>query len=485
MIRITQLTSAKAAASYFSRSDYYDAEQLPGYWHGQLAKRLGLEGTVDRAVFEAVMDNRDPSDVSRSLTPRMRTDRRPGYDITFTVPKSVSILWALTGDERILEVFRQSVNQTLSEMEGDALVRVHQGNRMTTRRTQNLLFANFLHTTSRPVGGYADPSLHIHAVAANLTDDGRRLKAADIHLIKADAPYWQSRFHSRFAQALADLGIAIERRGIHYEIGGIDRRLIERFSARTQQIEEEARRRGVTDAKQKAELGARTREAKSMGVKPEALRMAWGLKLTDAERQHILAEAFRDSRADIEEVSRQAVTHALAHHFERESVNRERTIKATAMQFGVGRATPEAIDQELQRRALIERGEHEQRLVTTREVVQEERSILAMARYGKGDVTPLNPSHGIRRDFLTTEQRLAVRQLLTSTNRLQLLVGRAGVGKSTIASEFAEALHAAETPLVVAAPTSKAVDVLRKDGFKAVTLAKLLADEVRRAWRSD
>ena len=67
----------------------------------------GLEGTVDKFSFERLCDNLDPR-TGEPLTVRTRTERTVGYDFTFSVPKSVSLLYAMSGDQDILGAFRVS-----------------------------------------------------------------------------------------------------------------------------------------------------------------------------------------------------------------------------------------------------------------------------------------------------------------------------------------------------------------------------------------
>src|SRR5271163_5014271 len=124
MIRIMQQNSAKGAKSYYATADYYtEGQELVGSWGGRGAARLGLSGTVDKDSFERLCDNLDPR-TGEPLTVRTRADRTVGYDFTFSVPKSVSLLYSMTGDQDILDAFRSAVDETMRELETEMKTRV-------------------------------------------------------------------------------------------------------------------------------------------------------------------------------------------------------------------------------------------------------------------------------------------------------------------------------------------------------------------------
>src|SRR5271157_3190435 len=124
MIRVIQQDSAKSAKSYYTTADYYsEGQELVGSWGGKGAARLGLKGVVDKTSFEQLCDNLDPR-TGEPLTVRTRTERTVGYDFTFSVPKSVSLLHAMSGDQDIMNAFRESVAETMREMESEMKTRV-------------------------------------------------------------------------------------------------------------------------------------------------------------------------------------------------------------------------------------------------------------------------------------------------------------------------------------------------------------------------
>src|SRR5918994_1193179 len=103
--------------------DYYSGEgEAPGRWTGSGASELGLEGTVERDQLHAVLAGRDPR-TDAALLRLLRKDRVPGFDVTFSAPKSVSVLWA-TADEataaRIRAAHERSVEAALGFLEREA-----------------------------------------------------------------------------------------------------------------------------------------------------------------------------------------------------------------------------------------------------------------------------------------------------------------------------------------------------------------------------
>src|SRR5580704_6725922 len=224
MIRISQQNSAAGAKRYYATADYYsEGQELVGSWGGKGAARLGLSGTVDKDSFERLCDNLHPT-TGDPLTVRTRTERRVGYDFTFSVPKSVSLLYALSNDQGIMDAFREAVDETMQEMEAEMKTRVRMELQNSDRTTGNMLWAEFIHTTSRPVDGIPDPQLHAHCFVFNTTFDREeeRWKAGQFRELKRDGPYFQAAFRVRLANKLQDLGFSIKRKRDDFEIAGID-----------------------------------------------------------------------------------------------------------------------------------------------------------------------------------------------------------------------------------------------------------------------
>src|ERR1700676_1980088 len=104
MLRIVQNMHAARAKSYYSTADYYceGEQELSGRWRGLAASKLGLSGVIEKRDWEAICDGVHPQ-TGESLLLRRNKNRTVGYDFTFNSPKSASVLYGLTGDERILD----------------------------------------------------------------------------------------------------------------------------------------------------------------------------------------------------------------------------------------------------------------------------------------------------------------------------------------------------------------------------------------------
>lgn len=485
MLRITQNTSSAGAKSYYSTADYYtEGQELKGVWRGKGAERLGLSGDIEQKDWDSLCDNQNPQ-TGRGLTSRQKTERRVGYDFTWDVPKSVSLLYGLTQDERILDVFRQAVDATMQDMEAEMQTRVRTGSRNEDRTTGNLVWGEYVHTTARPVDGVPDPHLHAHCFVFNATYDEQegRWKAGQFGNLKRDASYFEAVCHSRVAHGLAELGLPIDRTKKGWEIAGMPASTLEKFSRRTALIEAKAKESGVVDPEEKGELGAKTRDRKRKDLGTAELQDLWRSRLSDEEGGALRALAARIGSAATPEDERSAlegVERAMSHCFERRSVVTERTLLATSLKGSYGSASVATVSRKLAAQPLLRADRYGQRCVTTREVLAEERKLIAFARGGRGTCRPLaDREHVFKREWLNKGQVGAVLHVLNSRDRVMLVRGAAGTGKTTMMKEAVEGIEAAGTKVFAFAPSADASrGTLRGEGFAtADTVARLLLDE--------
>ncbi len=479
MLRIHTITSSSAAKAYYLQaSDYYSqGSELVGHWGGKLANEFGLHGAVFQESFERLVDGLHPI-TGDQLKPRRKENQRVGIDCTWSGPKSVSVLEALTGDSDLRKAFQEAKDETMRLMEAEVQTRIRVAGADHDRPTGNMIWADFEHSTSRQVGGLApDPHRHIHSVCMNLTNDPEehRFKAAQFGQIVRDAPYWEAVFEARLAFKIKSLGYEIDRHdGRNWEIAGIPQSVISKFSKRTEEIQNEAERLGITDPKQKAELGAKTREAKQTGLSPLQLRQEWDRQLTSQERQAIAAVHRRETPAFPEITTADAVQYAIDHCFERKAVVPERELIRTALYYGVGSVTAEGIARELPGHGVLLRENQGRTMATTKEVYAEERFITIFAQSQRAAVPPVRLASDLQQGMLDDDQWRAVTRLVQSQDRVNLVDAAAGTGKSTMLKAFDEAMRKANQNVFYLATTTQAVDVLRREGFEAQTVARFL-----------
>ena len=335
-----------------------------------------------------------------------------------------------------------------------------------------MVWAEFIHTTSRPVDGLPDPQLHAHVFVFNTTwdEEEERWKAGQFRELKRDAPYFQAAFRVRLANRLQDQGFGVERKRDDFEIAGIPADVLKRFSRRTALIEKVAEEKGITDPDRKAELGAETREKKGKALSWETLtqgmehapdrpgaRMLW---------RRCTVASIRCARPERGEAV--AVDHAIEHSFVREAVVPERKLVTEALKRGLGAVTVEDVTREVQERPLIRSEVEGRKMATTKEMLALESRLIDFARKGRGRCRPLgDPDRPCSRDWFNEGQKAAVRHVLGSRDRVMIIRGVAGTGKTTLEQEIGEALAEAGKPVVALAQSVKASrEVLREEaGF--------------------
>lgn len=503
MLTANTAKSIEGTERYFETlnySDYYTGVEVGATWQGKCAKQLGLEegSPVTKEQFKALLSGKHPVTEAK-LAQRIRKDRRPGVDLTFSVPKSCSLLWAVNQDEKILDALRDAVHETMQkDVEPLMCRRVRDGKNVSTQNreaTGAIVYADFLHKTARPVDGKVDPHLHVHCFVMNHTSvDGKNF-AAEPEEIFHQKKSLQARFEARLARTLEhELGYSIvkseylqsNKLKAGWEIDGVSRATINRFSTRTQQVEDYAEEHGIKDEAAKAKLGAKIRSKKEKGLTLVELRQQWRSRLTPQEKvafERIERSKSAPKQAIDEAAAEEAsVRYALDHHLYRESAVESHFVLATALEHGLT-LSPEQVDQAMDGEGILHAAREtrgvNRHFVTTAEVLKAETRMISFARDGRGTRKAIaREEHVFERDWLNPQQKAAVNHVLQSRDSVTAITGGAGTGKSSLMEEAAAAIRKNGREVHVFAPSTGAREVLQEKGFdSAQTVEHLLRNE--------
>ncbi|EKA7107051.1 conjugative transfer relaxase/helicase TraI [Salmonella enterica] len=277
------ISSIKGDAGYYSHEDnYYASGSLESRWLGEGAERLGLKGEVASADMDAVRQGRlpDGSDLSRMVDGVNK--HRSGYDLTFSAPKSVSVMALVGEDRRFIEAHNRAVAVVMQEVEQLVSARITQEGRTETVLTGSMVAALYNHDTSRDL----DPQVHTHALVFNATfaDEKWRSLASDTRMktgfsenLYATKIALGNLYRTALREDIESMGFETVAAGKHglWELKDVP---VDVFSSRSQAIREAAGPDASAKSRDVAALD--TRQAKAW-ADPDLLKADWRRRLTD------------------------------------------------------------------------------------------------------------------------------------------------------------------------------------------------------------
>ena len=242
---VFELRSSVRAVSYFERDGYYarnDPEhRQASFWHGRAAKALGLRAHVHPSRFEEVLSGWVPgTDIRLGRMREGGHEHRPGWDLTLSAPKSVSLEALVVGDRRVIRAHDEAVRATLDWVEAE-LLETRGWDPATRRRPRvkadGMVVAGFRHLTSRD----QDPQLHTHCVLANMTRTASgEWRSVEPTRIRRSEKLIGAYYRNELARRLQALGMAVTPRMVGrvpgFELAGYDRSFLEAFSGRRREI---------------------------------------------------------------------------------------------------------------------------------------------------------------------------------------------------------------------------------------------------------
>lgn len=505
---VSVLTTSAQASSYYESDDYYAEGGLsPSEWHGKGAEELGLSGDVDRERFRELLDGQI-GDQQVGTFRNGQLEHRPGWDVTLSAPKSVSIMAEVAGDRRLIAAHGEAVKTALAHVENHmAATRVRNGGDVTREATGNLVIASFQHGTSRA----QDPQLHTHNVIMNATqgEDGawRSLEPRAIYQLQKQIG---AIYRQELALKVRELGYEIQTaKESMFEIKGVSADVMAAFSTRSAQIEAALGERGTSreaaSAAEKQVAALDTRQAK-VAADQASLVADWRQTADQAgfsseARRALVSEAKSNAvgamgLGEQAKAAERAVAHAADKLGERQSVFSVAALHEEAGRVGLGKVSYAQIGAKIEaagaRGELVDRTFFDRRGaefagLTTHQNIEAEMRLLRIEAEGRGAFTPIaSPlaaakavavaSRQAERDGFAwnADQRAATEQLLTSRNRITAVQGYAGTAKTTtVLATFAREAEARGVSVVALAPTASAAMVLGEAlGTRGDTVAR-------------
>lgn len=303
------IKSASQAGHYFEKDDYYVDGLSPSEWVGSGAEALGLSGDVQRETFKSLLEGQLPDGQRVGTIRDGEWKHQPGTDVTFSAPKSVSILAEIAGDQRLLSAHDKAVHAALRYIEQEYIVtrnRNRSENRVEYEKTGSMVAATFKHTTSRAL----DPQLHTHCVLMNITQRGDgQWRSTENKPLFVDQKHLGLVYRQYLAEEVRSLGYSLDHaKDGTWEITGLDKDVVHEFSKRSEAIGDALEARGKTrDTATAAEKEAATLDTRDRKVQAERgeLLERWHAEIS-SEKLTELKEVIALSRKNIPSLEQQS-----------------------------------------------------------------------------------------------------------------------------------------------------------------------------------
>ncbi|MEZ5410181.1 MAG: MobF family relaxase [Acidimicrobiales bacterium] len=465
------------------------------------------------AYLDATKDAQGHWVIARGEAERFAESRKEakvvlGYDITWSVPKSVSLVYAQGTDTdraTIDQAIDASVATGMAYLEREGFHVRRNGQRETATA---LVAAGYRHNTNRAL----EPQLHEHVVIANMaTNSTGQVRAVDARGLFAHATTAGYLAGAELRHQLADrLGVSwtTPHKGLA-DIEGIDRSTIRAMSSRRQAVLTLSEELGYTTAEQRQRAALATRPGKDQSVEADELHARWrdliadaGLTADDVERLHHT----NDRTPWTSEDTSALFTHLASHRgiteqaaiFDRRDViqaiatRANNRLPAAAIEdladhwLGTDAVVPLDIADAHRRetfangRTAVSLAPDEQRY-TTPHMLRIEARVLDLHERGQARSFGLVPAPAIEAAItamspdLGADQASMVRAICSSGDQFQAVVGRAGAGKTTALRAAITAWNDAGYRTIGAAPFGDAARKLEHEtGLRSSTLEGLL-----------
>ena len=490
MLSVAKVSSG--SADYYAKDNYYakTPEGTSGSierssWVGRGAREVALIGAVERGAFASVMSGKVPNGPLLGRMVEGERKHTPGHDLTFSAPKSVSVLIEVLGNKAAAAAHDKAVLTALTFVENKVLrARVYDPATRAQKPIgdQNMVAALFRHDVSRALA----PQTHTHAVIANMA------KGADDKWRSVHSPsLFQNKmlvgaiYRSELATQLKSLGFGLTRTHAdgRFEIAGVPQSLMKAYSTRAADIEAALQGREDVGPEAAARAALITRDTKvhaersELGALWQTRAKAAGIDL-DAVAKEVATPRTPTKAIGPQEI----IASTLEHLSERASAFSKTDLQRAAIGLATGVQSPAKILSEIDSAAadgrVIEGVGPVKGMLTTPAAVARERQTVAAMKAGRSAVDPITTTAQIDKAMepstLSEEQRGAVKHLMNGANRTIGVQGHAGTGKTTMLTEAVKIARMAGLNPIGLAPSSAAAQVLSEAGLETLTLQKFL-----------
>jgi conjugative relaxase-like TrwC/TraI family protein len=474
MLSLSKISSAAGCDYYLelAREDYYlNGGEPQGRWYGEALSHFGIQenDVVEAKTLKTLFAGYHPVTSEKLVQNPGSPKRTRGWDMTFSMPKTVSTLWSQTTPENrqiIQRIHADAVKEALryaQEVAGHTR-RGKGGNEIDQAK---LLFAVFEHGTSRAL----DPNLHSHAILQNIgvRSDGTtgtlHTQALYDHKMAIGAVYRLAAAHGLRTQ----LGVHVRVEKDLYEVEGVDPRVCEFFSTRSKEIRATMDELGLVGSKAAEAVTLATRHAKESTIPREQLFEKWQYdgRLMGWSRHEAEKVLHRDPfQAGMEVPLPRMAEEVFEKLVDNTSVVSKKEfltrLATRAVVHGASlQQVKEAVDKELASERVVVAGLVGTEMYFTRSDLQQAESSLAQlikqAQGTRHHVLSREIYRKVIRDNpnLTDEQKQAVMTLTRRKGSVACLTGIAGSGKTTTNEVVKQAYGAAGYTVMGVAPTNQ------------------------------